>query len=258
MIDRRTRLFFSFAFFAAIGWVPYVAAASETNVVWRIDNIERIAGAKVTAVGNPTKTAGPAAASAVRGGTDRDIGAASDADPHSHEQGYRKAAGAEALRFDGFDDGCVVAANPLQGFAQFTIEILFLPERGGLEEQRFFHAQDKEGRRLLFELRVNEAGDMWCLDTFLFSDRGRLTLIDRTKWHSLGRWYWAAISYGDGRMIHYVNGTSQGEGRLEYSPMTDGETSLGVRLNRVHWFKGAIAEVRVTDRVLAPEELSRL
>lgn len=247
MIDRRTRLFFSLALFAAIGWSPYTCAGSETNVVWRINSLERIAGAKVTAVGNPTKTRGPVV-----------LGAAPRTGPGSHEQGYETAAGVEALRFDGFDDGCVVAANPLQGLAQFTIEILFLPERGGMEEQRFFHAQDKEGRRLLFELRVNEGGDMWCLDTFLFSDRGRLTLIDRTKWHPLGRWYWAAITFGDGRMIHYVNGASQGEGRVECSAMVAGESSLGMRLNRVHWFKGAIAEVRVTGRVLEPGELSQL
>jgi hypothetical protein len=41
---------------------------------------------------------------------------------------------------------------------------------------------------------------------------------------------------------------------LQYEAQKSGKTSLGVRLNKVHWFKGAIRTVRITPRALSPEE----
>ena len=37
-----------------------------------------------------------------------------------------------------------------------------------------------------------------------------------------------------------------------------GQTSLGVRQNRVYWFKGAIREVRFHDEAVAVEKLQRV
>jgi hypothetical protein len=37
-------------------------------------------------------------------------------------------------------------------------------------------------------------------------------------------------------------------------PLAAGRTSIGVRLNRVFWFKGAISKARFTARALAPAE----
>lgn len=48
------------------------------------------------------------------------------------------------------------------------------------------------------------------------------------------------------------------EGAVEFVPMDAGKLSLGVRQNRVHWFKGAIREVRVTPAALAEGALQRV
>jgi hypothetical protein len=39
--------------------------------------------------------------------------------------------------------------------------------------------------------------------------------------------------------------------------MKAGAVSLGVRINRASWFKGAIHTVRISPRALAPAELLR-
>jgi len=41
---------------------------------------------------------------------------------------------------------------------------------------------------------------------------------------------------------------------IQFTAQQAGTTSLGVRLNKVHWFKGAIRTVRFTPRALKPEE----
>ncbi|MEJ2546077.1 MAG: T9SS type A sorting domain-containing protein [Calditrichaceae bacterium] len=55
-------------------------------------------------------------------------------------------------------------------------------------------------------------------------------------------------------MSHYVNGIFEMSGNVEYSKMNSGQTSIGVRLNQRSWFKGAIRSLRVTRRVLEPED----
>lgn len=164
-----------------------------------------------------------------------------------------------AIQFNGKSDGLFLQQIPIAGWDRFTIEILFRPDAGGLPEQRFLHLQDDQGRRLLIELRILP-GDQWCLDTFLYSDSGhRLTLIDRTKAHALGRWHWAALRFADGRMTHFVNGIKECEGEVQFPPMsTTGRTSLGVRQNKVSWFKGAIREIRFTADALPVSKLQRL
>lgn len=39
-----------------------------------------------------------------------------------------------------------------------------------------------------------------------------------------------------------------------FSPFKAGKTSIGVRMNRKSWFKGALYEVRITPKCLAPTE----
>ena len=59
----------------------------------------------------------------------------------------------------------------------------------------------------------------------------------------------------DGReMRHYVNGVQEMAALIQYQPMKPGQISLGVRLNRVFWFKGAIRKVRFTHDALAPAD----
>lgn len=161
------------------------------------------------------------------------------------------------LGFNGESDGLVLPANPLAGYGAFTIEVYFKPEVGGQPEQRFVHLQDADaGRRALIELRISEDGQ-WCLDTYLNDHGAKLTLIDRTKLHPLGQWYWAALTYDGKTMTHYVNGVKEAEGEIRFSPMIAGETSLGMRLNKVSWFKGCLAEIRFHPVALASEVLQR-
>ena len=161
-----------------------------------------------------------------------------------------------AIVFDGQGDGLFVPANPVAGWSAFTIEVRFKPDGSGGEEQRFLHLEDELKHRVLMETRVRDR--QWSLDTFLFQDaEHRLTLLDRTKLHPTDRWYWVALVYDGAKMSHYVNGELELAGEVAFAPMTTGRSSIGVRQNRVSWFKGAIAEVRFTPAALPAERLRR-
>jgi hypothetical protein len=161
----------------------------------------------------------------------------------------------KALHFDGIADGVLVPVNPLEGLAQFTIEILFRPETGGPAEQRFLHIQDELGSRALMEIRLLE--DHWALDTFLYSlkSQSQLPLLDRTKLHPANRWTWVALTYANGHMAHYIDGAKELEGDVTFPPTLAGQISLGVRQNKVFWFKGSIREVRFHPVALAPGDM---
>ena len=166
-----------------------------------------------------------------------------------------KDAAGSSLIFNGSTDGLFVPVNPLAGLAQFTIEVLFKPEPGGLAEQRFFHIQDETGSRGLMEIRL--AGDTWALDTFLYSEatKAKCALLDPARRHPAARWTWVALVYANGHMAHYIDGVKELEGDVAFPPMAAGQTSLGVRQNKVFWFKGGIREVRFHPQALAPAAL---
>jgi Concanavalin A-like lectin/glucanases superfamily len=191
-------------------------------VVWKLDRIPPGAGQPVEILGEPRL---------------RDDG------------------GLRCVHFDGAQDGLVVSSNPLAGLPQFTIEVLFRPEAGGQEAQRFLHLQDDGGSRALMEIRLTEG--QWALDTFLFSGQGSLALFDRAKLHPAGEWHWVALRYDARRMTSFVDGRKELEGAIAFAPMKPGQTSLGVRLNRVFWFKGDIREVRFTPTALGDGALQR-
>lgn len=165
-------------------------------------------------------------------------------------------AGAESgIVFDGKGDGLFVPDNPLAGWTAFTIEVRFKPDGTGGEEQRFLHLEDQHKRRVLIETRTTP-DKQWSLDTFLFQDAAnKLTLLDRANLHPTDRWYWVALVYDGAKMSHYVNGVLELEGAVAFPPMSAGRTSLGVRQNRVSWFKGAISEVRFTQSALPQSQL---
>lgn len=165
--------------------------------------------------------------------------------------------GGPAMIFDGKRDGLIFPVNPLAGWSHFTIEILFSPANDGGAEQRFFHVQDEAGRRALMETRLNQTGGWW-LDTFLRSGGNAFTAIDPQKVHPTNRWYWAALRYDGKAMTNFVNGEKQIEGEVRFETMGPGQISLGVRLNRVSWFKGAIREVRFHPASIEPSALQRV
>lgn len=164
------------------------------------------------------------------------------------------------VSFDGAADRLVLHENPLSGTDEFTIELLFRPRDvfPSSPEPRFLHIESATNpeRRLTVELRL-DGQHQWYLDAFIKADGERLTLIDPARTHPVGRWYHAAVTYQDGRFSTYVNGEKELEGTVRYRPIpADARTSIGARLNRVHWFAGEIAFVRVTQSALDPGQFT--
>jgi hypothetical protein len=185
--------------------------------VWTFDRLDRIGGHPTTVLGTPRVI-------------DTPIG--------------------KAVEFDGVDDALFVEVHPLAGARTFTWEAIFRPD-GGDREQRWFHLQESGSEnRMLFEIRV--AGDRWFLDSFNLSTSGSGTLMNKNSLHPLGAWYHVATVY-DGKVFsNYVNGVQDGAVEVELSPQGPGRSSMGVRVNLVYYFKGAIHSARFTRRALVP------
>jgi hypothetical protein len=169
--------------------------------------------------------------------------------------GQPSASSAEGITFNGKTDALFLATNPIEGLAEFTIEIHFRPDADGPAEQRFFHVEDQDKSRLLFETRTL-AGGRWALDTFLYTAKSKRTLLDVSKTHPCGQWTWVALRFANGHMSHAINGELELEGEVAFAPMRAGTTSIGVRQNLVSWFKGSIREIRFHRTALALEALA--
>ena len=146
--------------------------------------------------------------------------------------------------------------NPVAGWSAFTIEVRFKPDGSGGEEQRFLHLEDDLKHRVLMETRVRDR--QWSLDTFLFQDAEH----DSRCWTGPScirpiDGIWVALVYDGSKMSSYVNGELELAGAVDFTPMTTGRSSIGVRQNRVSWFKGEIAEVRLTPAALPADRLRR-
>lgn len=160
----------------------------------------------------------------------------------------------KAVEFGGEADALFAQSNPLQGLAQFTLEILFYPAAGGLREQRFFHAGQVHGERVLFETRLTGDG-YWYLDTFISSGESNCTLLNEDFLHPVDEWYYLAMSCDGKEQINYVNGSQERRGAVDFGAQGEGALAMGVRLNEVCWFKGAIAAVRLTPVALGVDQL---
>lgn len=168
-----------------------------------------------------------------------------------------------ALAFDGVRDGLFIDEHPLAGAATFTVEALFRPD-GGAPQQRWLHLEAADPAtplpgmgqtRLLFEIRVT--GERWYLDTFVGGSGYKTTLVAPDKTYPLGRWYHVAQRF-DGRTYQsYVDGVLQAESMTTFSPQGPGRASVGVRLNRVDYFRGAIREARFTAASVEPARFHR-
>lgn len=191
-------------------------------MIWRLDNLQDIAGNRVATAGSPRVV-------------HRDDGT--------------------VIEFNGESDGILLFENPLAGLTTFTIEVILMPVADGLPEQRFLHVEEDHTRsRVLFELRT-VANGRWSLDTFLRSTQSSLTLFERQCSHPASEWHVVALTY-DGRTVtHYVNSVAEASGEVVFRPLAKGMTSIGVRQNQVSWFKGAIRLIRVTPEALTPDRL---
>ena len=159
----------------------------------------------------------------------------------------------KAVAFNGKNDALFVDVHPLAGADVFTWEVIFKPDADGSKEQRFFHLQENgSDTRMLFEIRIAEDG--WYLDSFVMSSTGSRTLMNRAHHHPFGAWYHVAMVYDGREFRNYVNGVQENQGEVKFAPQKPGRSSVGVRINLVDYFKGAIAVSRMTRRALTPAE----
>lgn len=206
---------------------PQAAAGQK---IWTFDNLTSVGGLPVAAEGRPALVDSP---------------------------------WGPAVKFDGVDDALFIEEHPLAGASTWTIEALIRPD-GGAFEQRFMHLAETEtppagqppvGTRFLFEIRIVE--NEWYLDAFTKGPTYNHTLIFPEKRFPVGRWFHVAQTY-DGTMYRsFVDGVLQGEAPLAFTPQGSGRSSVGVRINRVSWFNGAIREARFTPRGLTPDQFTR-
>jgi len=190
------------------------------SVTWKIDNLKKLGANGLTVIGNPRVIDAP---------------------------------GGKAVMFDGVGDGLLVNTNPLAGARAFTLEAVFRPDANGNKEQRWFHIQqDKSENRVLLETRLD--GDQWFLDTYIKSGESNRALFAENFKHPVGAWYHVALVFDGSEMRHYVDGKLELAGPLSIAPLGEGQASIGVRMNRVYWFKGAIRKARFTPKALRPNE----
>ncbi len=198
--------------------------ADRRSDVWKFDSITRIGGHAVKAEGHPRVISTPAG---------------------------------KAVEFGGVEDALFLNVHPLAGAETFTWEVIFRPDVGGAAEQRFFHFQENgTDTRMLFEIRVVDG--KWCLDSFALSGKESKALLDREKLHTLGAWHHAAAVYDGKEYRNYVDGVLEGSAQLHLAPQGAGQTSVGTRINRRDYFKGAVLEARMTNRALPPAEFLKV
>jgi len=195
------------------------------TTVWTFDRIENIGGHKTTVLGQPKVIDSPMG---------------------------------KAVEFDGVDDALFVENHPLAGAKLFTWEAIFRPD-GGQREQRWFHLSEKDpntgadtDNRMLYEIRV--AGEQWFLDSFNQSGTQSATLMNRNALHPLGAWYHVATVYDGKEFRNYVDGVQEGAAQGDLAPHGPGHSSVGVRINKVFYFKGAVHLARFTRRALSTSE----
>ena len=200
-----------------------------TMEVWMFDRLDSIGGHRTTVLGEPRVIDSP-------------LG--------------------KAVEFDGKDDALFVDNHPLAGAETFTWEAIFRPD-GGEREQRWFHLSEQDpatgadtDNRMLFEIRV--AGDQWFLDSYNQSGTASKALMNRTALHPVGAWYHVASVYDGREFSNYVDGVREGAAELSLAPHRPGHASVGVRINKVFFFKGAVRLARFTRRALQPSEFLRV
>jgi len=205
-----------------------VPADGPSQEVWMFDRLDAIGGHPATVAGHP-----------------RVIDT-----PHG-----------KAIEFDGVDDALFLNVHPLAGAATFTWEAIFRPD-GGNVEQRWFHLEENPAsgadtdNRMLFEIRVLDG--RWCLDAFNRSGEAQKALLNRQHLHELGSWHHVAAVYDGAEFRSYVDGVLDGAAQIQLAPQGPGRTAVGVRINKLYYFKGAVRMARFTHRALAPSEFLKL
>ncbi|HEX4757921.1 MAG TPA: LamG-like jellyroll fold domain-containing protein [Terracidiphilus sp.] len=237
MTSCRQRVFFACSIAIALSFSSVFAqtsaapgSASAQEKIWRFDRTDMIGGHKTEILGHPAVI----------------------------DTAYGK-----AVQFSGNDDAVIVPEHPLAGAKAFTWEVIFRPDADGAEAQRFFHIAEKDPatgedtqNRLLFEIRIVEG--QWCLDSYAGNRGQQITLLNCKALHPLDKWY-RVTAVWDGKVLkNYVGDELQGQGPLVMEPEGPGRASIGMRLNKVFPFKGAVLMARMVPRALPPGEFLKM
>ncbi len=168
----------------------------------------------------------------------------------------------KAIAFNGQDSALFVAVHPLAGAATWTWEMIFRPDADGRPEQRIFHlqsmdnatGQDIPDERMLFEIRIRPGADgWWCLDSFATAGGQSRALLNCDKIYPFGPWYRVTAVYDGHTFSNYVGDELQGSGPLAIpAQRSPGRSSVGTRIDRRDYYKGAIYAARFTPRALTP------
>ena len=156
----------------------------------------------------------------------------------------------EAVSFNGIDDAFFLNELPLQSLQEFTVEMIFKPAVNGLFEQRILHIGESTKDRMLLEIRV--VGNNWYFDGYAASGTNKKALIDEKIIHPLEQWYYVAFVVTPKSLTTFVNGKQELHEDFSFLPIESGQTSIGVRMNKVCWFKGAIYKIRITPKQVKP------
>jgi hypothetical protein len=211
--------------FCAASLCAQQKTASAAGEIWRFDRIDSLGGHPTTVLGHPQVIDTP----------------------------YGK-----AVQFNGVDDALFVGVHPLAHDATWTWEVIFRPDADGAFAQRFFHLQEQDAtgadtpNHMTLETRVQNG--QWYLDAFAVTGANRLALIDPKLLHPAGKWYRITFVYDGKELRSYLGDDLQGSGPIQLAPQGDGHSSVGTRINKQYYFKGAMLMARFTPRALPPDE----
>ncbi len=159
----------------------------------------------------------------------------------------------KAVWFDGQDDGLWLDNFPLKDLTEFTVEMIFCPDSAQAPfEQRMLHIGEDKGDRMLLELRAVNGN--WYFDGFAASGANKKALIDENLLHPLGQWYHVAFVVSPNQLTTFVNGQQELTQDFEFLPIQKGASSIGARIDKRSWFKGAIYKIRITPKAIKPSE----
>ncbi|MBA0882326.1 LamG domain-containing protein [Flavobacterium undicola] len=161
-----------------------------------------------------------------------------------------------AVAFNGIDDALFLKEMPLKGIESFTVEMIFKPESNGVFEQRILQIGEITGDRMLLEIRVVDSN--WYFDGFVASRGVKLALAKEELIHPLGKWYHVAFVVTPNSLTTFVNGTQELQQNYTFNPIEQGQASIGVRMNKVTWFKGVIYKIQISPQALKPNQFLTL
>lgn len=157
----------------------------------------------------------------------------------------------EAVYFDGVGDAFFLKEMPLQSLQEFTVEMIFNPDKNASFEQRVLHIGEVTKGRMLLEIRA--VASNWFFDGYAASGTNKKALNDEKLLHPLGQWHHVAFVVSPDNLTTYVNGKLELQTPFSFEPIESGTTAIGVRLNKVSWFKGAIYKIRISPKQLSPD-----